>query len=50
MHGPRSARRRRSLWGFGQIAPTGASAKRPEFPANVVDDELGIEPDAPTRT
>jgi hypothetical protein len=29
MHGPRSARRRRSRLGFGQIAPTGASAGRP---------------------
>jgi hypothetical protein len=28
MHGPRSARRRRSRLGFGQIAPTGASAGR----------------------
>ena len=29
MHGPRSARRRRSLLGFGQLAPTGPSAERP---------------------
>jgi hypothetical protein len=29
MDGPRSARRRRSLLGFGQIAPTGASGGRP---------------------
>ena len=28
MHGPRSARRRRSLLGIGQIAPTGASVGR----------------------
>ncbi len=32
MHGPCSARRRRSLLGFGQIAQTGASAGRQEGP------------------
>jgi hypothetical protein len=31
MHGPRSARRRRSLLGFGQIAPTGAFAGLPRW-------------------
>jgi len=50
MRGPRSARRRRSLLGFGQIAPTGASAGHQGFPAFGIDRKLGIEPDAPRRT
>ena len=33
VRGPRSARRRRSLLGIGQIAPTGASAGRAEEPS-----------------
>jgi hypothetical protein len=32
MQGPCSARRRRSLLGFGQIAPTGASAGAQDVP------------------
>jgi hypothetical protein len=40
MQGPRSARRRRSLLGFGQIAPTGAFGGRHEGPAGCIRPSL----------